>query len=412
MPAEVRESKSALLRTDVSSSVAANAGIAKGEISSSLEAQQSSGAQVVRKALVQSTFKELFDLEAPSLPMRSGHPSGDPPEPTDGAALLELARSHGDPWVIPAKALDRGTLLELEVELEAEGIFRMSTIMATFFEIADQNPKFLGAASVTNLLDSFMVNQMLERLMVGLVPIRGRALDYRCVRVDEEDLIVHRAVLKQIEGAGALTVHPLVVVGVAERELFWRDIRRVLFSRSRYSVLCRLTRNGIQSSWTPVKLVDVLKEVAPELGTSIQEAGSFLDVQHGGAGEEADAQAGELAMRRALSSYAIDLARQYGHDLSSSDLAALDLLSDDQYKGFAEREKRRDAFRQVGKVIGEHFGFEADPLTVAQLRSAALEDAGFDIDGKPPGAISTKGEVGEQKTEARYLDTNIVGIYW
>ncbi len=359
---------------------------------------------------MQSTFKELFDLEAPFLQIRSGYPAGDPPRPTDARGLVELAGSR-DPWVIPAKDLDRGTLLELEVELEAEGIFRMSAIMATFFEIADQNPKFLGAASVTNLMDSFMVNQMLERLMVGLVPIRGRALDYRCVRVEGEDLIVHRAVLREMGAVEGLIVHPLVVVGVAERELFWRDIRRVLFSRSRYSVLCRLTRDGTQSSWTPVKLVDVLKEVAPELGTSIQEAGSFLDVQRGAAGEQADTVGGELAMRGALTSYAIDLARQHGHELSSSDLAELGVPADEQCRGFAEREQRREAFRQVSKAVGEHFGFEADPLTIAQLRSAALEDAGFDIDGKPP-AIPTTEEAGEQKSEARYLDTNIVGIYW
>jgi hypothetical protein len=411
VPAEVTETESALLRGEVNSSVAASAAVAKAEVGSSFETQQRSGSQVVRKALVQSTFKELFDLEAESLPLRAARPSGTPPAPGDAQKLLELAQSGSSPWVLLDNALDRGTLLELEVELEAEGIFRMSAIMTSFFEIVDQNPKLLGSVSIPNVLDGLMVNQMLERLLVGLVPIRGRAVHYRYVRVGSEGLIVHRELLDQMADPD-LPVQPLFVVGVAERELFWRDIRRVLFSRSRYSVLCRLSGGGTQDSWTPVKLVDVLKEVSPDLGSSVQEAGGFLDRQKQAEQRSVDEATREEAMREALTVYALDLTRQYGHPSSVEELGDLGLPSESQSESHATIMDRRAAFRELTGRLEEDLGFEAEPLTMAQLREAALSGVGFDLEGNLALRPGTDQELVLTEEVPRYLDSNIVAIYW
>jgi len=411
VPAEINESESALIRTETAAKAGANTGVAKGEVSSSLEAQQSSGTQVVRKALVQSTFKELFDLERPNLPLHVDQTSESPPPLKDAAALLHHASTASSVWATPARELRRGTLLEFEVELEAEGIFRMNAIMNAFFEIVDENPKLLGSASLPNLVDSYMTNQLLERLLVGLVPIRGRAVDYRSVMVDSTELIVHRAVLDGMGDCG-LTVRPLYVVGVTERDLFWRDIRRVLFSHSRYSVLCRLGRDGPQSSWTPVKLVDVLKEVSSDLGSSIQEIGGYLDRQHGlGPGGPND-QGRDAAMQKALTVYANDIARQYGHELPDDAPAVLDLPSESDEGAFGTREGRRAAFTALTTHLEKQFDFQVEPLVAAQLRQAALDAAGFDLEGNLPDRAEPEERVELPSQEPRYLDSNIVAIYW
>jgi hypothetical protein len=231
------------------------------------------------------------------------------------------------------------------------------------------------------------------------------------VVVDSTELIVHRALLEGI-GDPDLAVNSLYVVGVTERELFWRDIRRVLFSHSRYSVLCRLGRDGPQSSWTPVKLVDVLKEVSSDLGAGIQEVGGYLDRQHEQGPDAVDDQAREAAMRRALSTYAEDIVRQHGHEPTAEDLAALDLESESQGGEHATREGRRATFAELSARLEARFGFQAEPLVAAQLRAAALDAAGFDLEGnlrEPAG----KEERPDSPAEApRYLDSNIVAIYW
>lgn len=411
VPSEITETESALLRSELSSSLGAGAGVAKAEVGSTLEAQQSKGSQVVRKALVQSTFKELFDLESASLPLRSATPEGDPPVPLDSEALLALASARPGPWVVSTDALHRGTLFELEVELEAEGIFRMSAMMTAFFEMVDENPKMLGSLSVPNLLDTFAVNKMLERLLAGLVPVRGRAVHHRYVKVGSKALIVHTSVLEAM-GEHGLAVQPLFVVGVAERELFWRDIRRVLFSGSRYAVLCRLGEEGTQDSWTPVKLVDVLKEVSGDLGEHIMEAGSLLDRRRGGEQANDDEALRESAMREALVAYAFDLARQYGRSGAEEERTARDSPTTSQARLNATRVERRAAFEELTKSLEEALGFEAEPLVAAQLREAALSSAGFDLEGNLPEASVEAGEDSLLDETPRYLDSDIVAIYW
>lgn len=411
VPAEITETESALLRSELTSSLGAGAGVGKAEIGSKLEAQQTKGSQVVRKALVQSTFKELFDLESDSLPLRAARPAGDPPSPANGEALLKVAASGSDPWVIATDALHRGTLFELEVELEAEGIFRMNAIMTAFFEMVDENPKMLGSLSVSNLLDSFAVNKMLEQLLAGLVPVRGRAIRYRYVKVGSEALIVHTSVLDRM-GDHGLAVQPLVVVGVAERELFWRDIRRVLFSRSRYSLLCRLSGEGTQASWTPVKLVDVLKEVSSDLGDHIQEAGSFLDRRRVAEERRDDEALREAAMGQALATYAVDLTRHYDHPLSAEELADRGLPAASLTSSNASLLERRVAFTELTKALEQELGFEAKTLVAAQLREEALAGADFDLEGNLPDAAVGDARVTSVQEVPRYLDSDIVAIYW
>jgi hypothetical protein len=411
VPSEVTQSESALVRSDIASKAGANTGVVKGEVSSSLETQQSTGTQVVRKALVQSTFKELFDLEMPNLPLRPGSRSGKPPHVSSASALLELAQNGSTAWAVASPELRRGTLLEFEVELEAEGIFRMSAIMNAFFEIVDENPKLLSSASLPNLMDSYMTNQLVERLLVGLVPIRGRAVNYRSVIVDSTEVIVHTTVLEGLADTD-LIVNPLYVVGVTERELFWRDIRRVLFSHSRYSVLCRLGQDGPQSSWTPVKLVDVLKEVSADLGTSIQEIGGYLDRQQEQGLASSDDQAREAAMQQALSIYANDVVRQYGQELSGEDQAALNTESGSQDGSYETRKNRRAAFAELTARLEARFGFHAEPLVAAQLRAAALDAAGFDLEGNLAESVGEEKRSEDFAETPRYLDSNIVAIYW
>ena len=77
------------------------------------------------------------------------------------------------------------------------------------------------------------ISGIIEEPLIGLILLRGRAIDYPVVAFDPSDdgkLIVHNKLLESLEDTSGLTTQPLFVVGVAEESLFWKDIRRVLFA--------------------------------------------------------------------------------------------------------------------------------------------------------------------------------------
>ena len=45
-----------------------------------------------------------------------------------------------------------------------------------------------------------------------------------------------------LDGDSRIQPVPLHVVGVSEEALFWKDIKRVLFSRAEFFVMCRVSR--------------------------------------------------------------------------------------------------------------------------------------------------------------------------
>lgn len=51
---------------------------------------------------------------------------------------------------------------------------------------------------------------------------------------------MHEQLLLNSPAFAGLERWPIFVVGVTERDQYWKDIRRVLFSKSRYTVFARL----------------------------------------------------------------------------------------------------------------------------------------------------------------------------
>lgn len=62
-----------------------------------------------------------------------------------------------------------------------------------------------------------------------------------------EELVVRKELLQDIDTAelGENGPRPLYVVGVTEIGLFWKNVRRILFSRNRYLTLFRLGQDGL-----------------------------------------------------------------------------------------------------------------------------------------------------------------------
>lgn len=157
---------------------------------------------------------------------------------------------------------DERSRTDICAKLTADPVFRMGTILSEFTTIAEGVPEPFITRDVTKMLnDARPMNKVLERLLAGLIPIRAEAVDFEVLVVNGEEYIVYKEAAKEWDGDR----RPLVIVGVTEHIAYWKDIRRVLFSDADCRLLCRASRAGLHRSWTPVKLADLFRHVAPDL---------------------------------------------------------------------------------------------------------------------------------------------------
>jgi hypothetical protein len=412
---DYRDTASTLLRSEIEGTAGVAAGLAKSEVSARVESSQTNELQIVRKAIIQSTFRELYEAEKGKLPL-SARDVGHLPEPPRD--IVELSRVSSRPeahgWLIEADELKRGQLIEIEVELQAEDIFGFSTTVSSVLEMI-QDSELLSAAGPQDTRQIIAVNQILQRLLVGLIPLRGRAAHHTSVVIEGREFLAHERLLSKVKGD--IETRPLFIVGVAEEQLFWKDIRRVLFGRSRYVVLCRLGKDGLQTQWSPVKLVDVLRDVAPELANGIDEAVQSLRTFISSGAEPISAMdARSPGMRQALSSYGVAVAARYGQQCTIDELNSSGPFSDECIVNSEPLEARRQAFRAVTDYVAARFGIEVDPQVATELRQRALEEAGLwpfpgstVVESRPAGGVNTQLA---GPTDGRYLDAEIVAIYW
>ncbi len=399
---EFTDTEIASLQAEIASSAGVSvAGVAKADTRARIGSTQTQQAQVVRKALVQSTFRDLHEYERERLRL-SPITNTDLPRIDSERDLF----SHDDlaPWVIPSKEFLRGDLIEAEVELGADPIFRMSAVVSAITEIVREAPE-LRAAAGADMEQASALARVIERLLVGLVPLRGRLVDFDVATATSGvEYLAHRSVLEQAQSTVRL---PLFLVGVAEEGLFWKDVRRVLFSGSRYRVLCRLARPGTQRTWTPVKLVDVLREFTPELATQLNELAASMAAAASVTSAGSDSAGGER-WNIALTEYAAMLLRHYGEEVAQT-REVVDAVAVPELGGDTGLEHRRRAFSQVTRTIEQTLSVKVDPIIAAQLRHAAwLEsDPAY---GSPD--ISAASDGGVAHHNERYLDVEFVAIYW
>jgi len=405
---EFTDTETATLASEVGGSLGVGAGGTKASLSSKLQSTEVRGSQVLRKSVVQTTFKELYELEPPllQLPANLAPPQiACPPDSKLSACLGEL----GDPWAVDVQQLERGLLVELEVELEAEPIYKNSAIIATMMELMQESPELQSVLSLgeRSQLESFA--RILERLLAGLVPVRAKAVDYWVVQAEERRFLVHRAVADQLTEHADFEAAPLTLVGVAEETLFWKDIRRVLFSNSRYRILSRIARSGIQDSWTPVKLAHVLSDVSPELGAGLAMFNRSVNEL---AADDPDSAADSAGMKTALQSFATTAAEALGAELPAH--FAIESLYPSGLPQLTESVvARREAFQPVTQFLESISTKNLDPIIGAELRAGALRQTGLDVHTTTsPVPTPLVPESPLMPPEHRYLDVELIAIYW
>ena len=412
LPTEYTHIQTRSVTDGLASSLGATAGVAKTSISSKSESTQSESTQILRKSSVQAAFRDLYAGEEDKLVLSPMKAEQEPPRVTDWAAVEADAGTpsfHG--WIIDPETFARGAIPEVEVELQASQINRYSSIFAALEDLAEEGRSLFPASLYAQLRDLKGASSILRRMLIGLIPIKCRAVDYKAISIKGKRLIIHKRILAQLPAGQLPQYEELYVTGVTEEMLFWKDVRRVLFSGSRYRILGRLNHSDIHSSWVPVKLVDVLSDVDPSFARQIGQLDLSMDMHAQISPVIDDRQQRLLA---ALLDFGISLAKQYGHTLTPDELLAAMPEPQSELVYQSAVEPRRILFQHIADIVSKHLQAPPDAEIVAQLREAAIARAGLNLDGtvksntKPisPSASAVTGDTGA------IIDCEVIAIYW
>jgi hypothetical protein len=125
------------------------------------------------------------------------------------------------PWVVDGINIKRGHLIELQVELRADAIFRTSTIISSITNIIGQSPALAAEVNTHEMRTAIEVNGFIQELMAGLFPIKCRVLDYEISTVEGRNFIVHSQLFSELPVGYRANRRPLYLAGVVEEALFW-----------------------------------------------------------------------------------------------------------------------------------------------------------------------------------------------
>ncbi|MCF4167533.1 hypothetical protein L2U69_17940 [Zavarzinia compransoris] len=375
------------------------------EINSRFQTINSNALQTLRKATAQSLFRELHKL--PNL--RKIHPI----EVDEVAESFENLFSGNFPKAIyNAGDLTRGDLVEFRVKLSASWIFQISSMVAEFSDMFDESPTlFMGHVKFTDLYQAKNANKIVNKLLAGLVPVDGVVSDYLVIRHGGEKFIVHKDITKKLKA----DFSPLRIVGVTEHLAYWKDIRRILFADNEFTMLCRLSKNGIQTDWNPIKVADVFKELAPNLAKQIEIAGRTAMLQSASSQSEKSIESATAKLTLALARYQDKLLGKINHCLTGEQLSELDReIASLPVNGFTA-EGQRAAFAAARAMIESSTGLTIESSTDLELRESIRKR--FEIPLLPESSperrrAAEESDIGAQVEDANLLDVEVVAIYW
>ncbi|MBF7015659.1 hypothetical protein QUC32_28715 (plasmid) [Novosphingobium resinovorum] len=375
------------------------------EITSRFQSTNSNAIQTVRKANAQSLFRELHMLQN----LRKIQPETAVNLPDSMDILFSNPEEYS---AYKSTDLKRGDLLEFRVRLSASWIFQISSMIAEFSDMFDDSPTmFIENVKFSDLYNAKNANKIINRLLAGLIPIDGIASDYSVVLDGKEEYIVDNRALENFD----IETAPLKIVGVTEHSAYWKDIRRVLFAENEFTVLCRLSKSGLQSDWNPIKAADIFRDFVPDLAKQIEESSKMAML----ASTDSSPNGGSEPLNNQL---LMALIKYKEIILSSLVKKISDTASDNIDRSIALRnfvfetaEGQRAAFSQVKAVIedvsGEIIAPEAD-FSARERARKALNLPLFPDFAKSKDSQFTPTPVMLDSKRSRMLDVEVVAIYW
>lgn len=376
-------------------------GKAEAQTSARYQTSNSDSTQSSRKAVIQTLFKQL--REQPIEFKLAAQEQVDAIRDSDD---LKVASMN----VAAASSFMRGDLVEIEVVLAVDPVFKLGAMMNEWSAMADDYPAMFSSHGTLGFLrESEPIMKVLDRFLTGLIPIRATAVNYVVVALDGVEYVVHKDAVKNLD----LEARPLFVTGVTEHLGFWKDIRRVLFSDARFTMLCRVARDGLHDMWTPVKLADLFSEVAPDFVDQINAIRSPTAASGGTVATHAQSS----ALAKALTHYRISIA-PLDTSWSSEHQQEFVALAVRASAGATDAIAQREAFDLVRAQLVAQLGVEP-PSPDNDLKARQEARTAADLELLPTSQTFVAPtiappDVGNEdvQTPGRILDTEVIAIYW
>ena len=407
------ESQTASLNSELGSSL--NIGFAGlgSKLDAKTQSSQSQASQVIRKATVQTSFKELYDLEKGNLSLTSSAALDQPIVESTSDIERNLEAFAKDKRIVDITKIKRGDLLEAKVELEADPIFRMTTVITTLYELMGDRGDLFGSVPAEQIREAYAIGQVLERLLAGLVPVRGRIVNYEAIKLGGCEVLAHRSVIDQLGSDYSEVGRSVYVTGVAHHGLFWKDIRQVLFSGAEYSVFCRLATEGLKDDWQPVKVADMFEGVIADFKVAINGLGEIVrGVMEGEGKVDAPTQPLDGDHGLELVVEYVELLGAFHQKSVSSDFTETKIMPViPTGKWLSSVVERRAVFDEVTKLVENELEAETPGEIRQSLREKVLSKSNL---GSIPAELALAQDIKSTKgnNSERFLDTEIVAIYW
>ena len=367
---------------------------------SSSASSEESSTQVLRKMTIQSRFKQLRQKTIAQFVELTPTAVSQPSEAIHMPGDLDLLRSRRQ--ILAPSDLHRGILIEAQCRVSTDAIFQFSTVMKILRDVLEEN-KDLATSVEDQIGDIVAMDRLFSSLLEGLVPIRATLTDYEWVNVSGSPHLVHSSVLGQVTSALGVRSHPVVVAGVAERGLFWKDLRRTMFPHGDYVVFARIATSGLLDEWIPIKMEEVLVGIFPEFGEHL------APIRHIASRAIADGLPSDLNALRSeevVVSFADRLA-EYHKTVVPAELSEkirANAPSSDSW--LQDTSLRREILGEVQSQLEAQLGLEATD-------SAIASDIRLDVSRRVDPATSvTHDHSASLDRDKKFLHCEFIAMYW
>jgi|GEM_PF-5206907 len=406
---EIKETSKSMLSAGASGGLAVgNNVISKANLGFDMSTSSTSGAETTFKLVAQSRFKAFYDSESANEAILSLAVL-QPVERDDKGSLVVNDKNS-----LAVKDLRRGTLVEFEMTPEAERMFSVTTIFAEIASALDDTSltpaekKNLGAGFQN---DAVFGMQLLKKLQLGLIPIEGYVPGLSVITVDHSNYVIQTPETDSPLVDPTYALRPLRIVAMAQSGNFWKDFRRVLYSKQPYRVLARLSGSTLLADWNTMPLVDVMKTLEgnafeplyaalDELRTSELNSTTVLD------------PASIQALRNMYEYYGLQLMKKCAPKKRDSKKLS-DFIGKLDISGATAPEQSK-AFQEITSFITKNYT-PNEPLegqTLHRLRAQARNKYSIGIDGIAVAETKSSIPVSNTTDESATVEVDLVAMYW
>jgi len=375
--------------------------VAKMEGTSRFQTRNSSTLQTAKKATVQSWFRELDNIKG--IRLIETVQQVQPFEAVEG-----ISKCSNPSVCINSEKIKRGDMIEFRVRLTTDPIFHMVTLMSEFQGMAKDFPEMMGDENALKQITEVEgITLVLRRLLAGLIPVRAKVLDYVVYQFEDVQYIIHKDSLKNLN----LDVQPLEIVCVTELDAYWKDIRRILFSDAEFTMLARVSKTGLQSSWNPIKLADLMRGLVPDLSEQLNSATDLLfNTDH-----TIKTQIDESAnLRNSLLLYAQSIFKSSKSKAGADEMELIEKQIEALEISEHKVSSQKEAFLKTRELVSQIIDTDITPDQDLEFREQARDHGDLpyfkSLQAEPQ--ITPKVVTEKSKKAEHILDVEVVAMYW